>query len=90
MPYITKDERERADTNPVYGQGNPGILAYRLNKAIIEWLPKDFRFADLDAALGALVATQEEFYRRVVGPYEDQAMRRNGEVYPAWLLSDND
>jgi hypothetical protein len=86
MPYITPNNRTAANTNPAYGKGNPGILAYRLTQAVIAWLPKDYRFADLDAAIGALEATKQEFYRRVVAPYEDSALAKNSDVYPNWLL----
>lgn len=35
---------------------------------------------------GAIKCAQMEFYRRVVGPYEDKAIAKNGDVYPKELL----
>jgi hypothetical protein len=39
-------------------------------------------YADFNAAIGALECCKSELYRRMVGPYEDQAIARNGDVYP--------
>lgn len=86
MPYITKTERDHADHNPVYGRGNPGILNYRLTKLLIEWLGKNPRYADFNAVIGALESAKLEMYRRSVAGYEDQAIDRNGDIYPEHLL----
>jgi hypothetical protein len=90
MPYITKAEQKLVEQNPVYGRGNPGVLNYRLTRIIIEWLGKEPRYADFDAAIGALECAKLELYRRSIGPYEDKAIAKNGDVYPDWLLPEPD
>jgi hypothetical protein len=90
MPYITKAEQQLVDQNPVYGRGNPGVLAYRINKLIIEWLGKEPHYADYVAALGALSDADVELHRRSFDPFKDRALARNGDIYPDWLLPEPD
>ena len=81
MPYITDNEKDLVDGNPYYGRGNPGILNYRLTMTVLNWLPDEPRYADLDAAIGALECAKLELYRRKIAGYEDQAIEKNGDIF---------
>lgn len=38
------------------------------------------RYFNYNRALGVLEAIKQEYYRRVVAPYEDEKTRKNGDV----------
>lgn len=86
MPYLTNSMKAQANQNPLFGKGDPGVLNYRLTQTIIEWLGKEPKYADFNAAIGALESAKLELYRRSVAAYEDVAIDRNGDVYPEELL----
>jgi hypothetical protein len=90
MPYLTESMKSQADANPLFGRGDPGVLNYRITKTIIEWLDKEPRYSDYNAAIGALECAKLEMVRRSLSPYEDKAIERNGDVYPYWLVPTND
>jgi hypothetical protein len=79
MPYINPNRRRDID-----GGEDPlsvGELTYLLTRTVLNYLPPKPRFQDFAEVLGALVATERELYRRVVGPYEDKKCEENGDVY---------
>lgn len=90
MPYITDTQKQRVEENPFYGRGDPGVLNYRITKVVIDWLGKEPRYADYDAAIGALECAKLELVRRSLSGYEDGAIARNGDVYPPHLLPEID
>lgn len=80
MPYVNTEARYEI------GHGRlpqtKGELTYVIYKAMMRWLEngdaKNFdRRAD---AITAVECAKLEFYRRHVGPYEDGAIARNGDV----------
>ncbi len=87
MPYIKRDERpdidkliaplvEHLKALPVEEQD--GSLNYAITKILKNVYPK--KYFHLNRALGVLSAVKQEFYRVVVGPYEDSKITENGEV----------
>lgn len=76
MPYIEKDKR--ADARP--HSNDVGHLTYVFYKTALDALPTEPRFQDMHAVLGAMEAAKHEFYRRIMAPYEDEAIVRNGDV----------
>jgi hypothetical protein len=87
MPYIKKDQRPALDTliAPLltHVQSLPleeqdGTLNYSITKIIKGLYPK--KYVHLNRALGVLSAVTQELYRRVVGPYEDEKIKENGDV----------
>lgn len=87
MPYIKKDKRPAIDAllAPVikYLQSLPveeqdGTLNYTITKIIKNLYPK--KYFHFNRALGVLSAVTHELYRRVIGPYEDEKIRENGDV----------
>jgi hypothetical protein len=87
MPYIKKEQRSAADKHiaPLlsYLQSLPveeqdGTLNYSVTRILKALYPR--RYFHYNRALGVLSAITQEFYRRVVGPYEDEKIEENGDV----------
>ena len=87
MPYIKKDKRPAIDVllEPIIKhlqslpeQEQDGVFNYTITKIIKNLYPK--RYFHFNRALGVLSAVTHELYRRVIGPYEDEKIRENGDV----------
>lgn len=86
MPYIKEEERKwmkswgRAET--------PGDLNYSIMMALLRYLElanniKKVNYAKLNEVMGVLECVKQEFYRRVVVPYEEKKIKENGDLpYP--------
>ena len=93
MPYIKQEERDKIDNKlreflMWLGPMSSGQFVYILYK-MMQWqasdagttnLPKDWQtgsrvMADLECA-------KLEFYRRTIGPYEDEKIVENGDCDP--------
>jgi len=88
MPYIKKEERQELDkllqplidllktkgTEEVDGQINCTFTK------VLASLYKP-RYFNYNRAMGVLECIKQEFYRRVVAPYEDKKKEENGDVY---------
>ena len=42
---------------------------------------KQKRYSTFNDILGALDGAKLEFYRRIIGPYEDRAILKNGDIF---------
>jgi len=93
MPYIAQSEREILDplidqlaVNMEMSVGYPpelqkaGRLNYVISRLMVRMLPNEKRYWALALAIGTVVCAILEFYRRFVGPYEDEAIRKNGDI----------
>lgn len=87
MPYIPKDQRPELDKkmdaliehlSHVPLEEQDGALNYVITRIIKKIYPT--RYRHLNRALGVLSAVTLELYRRVVGPYEDEKIKENGDV----------
>jgi hypothetical protein len=87
MPYIEPAKRPVVDEKlaplityfkslPVEEQD--GAINYSVTRILKKVYP--LRYFHLNRALGVLTAIKEEFYRRVVAPYEDIKIKDNGDV----------
>jgi hypothetical protein len=78
MPYIFKDLRDGAKTDP----RSPGELNFAFTNLIKTYINNvGWRYATANDIIGALEACKLEFYRRQVAPYEDVKIKENGDVY---------
>lgn len=85
MPYIDERVREFIEAGAV--PKTIGELTYALTKAATEYLDvTGLSFAHASEVITAMECAKLEFYRRVLAPYEDAAIVRNGDVYPPLLL----
>ena len=65
-----------------------GALNYTISRIVAETLGKyGWRYKLLNRAIGVLECAKLEFYRRLCGPYEDQAIEKNGDIYAGDELS---
>lgn len=89
MPYITQEQRAIVDAqiNALLVQikrcapeARGGILNYIITRMLLNIVPEP-RYANYRSYVGDLMCCLLEFYRRHVGPYEDTAMQRNGDVH---------
>ncbi len=56
-----------------------GRLNYVVSRLMVKCLPEK-RYWALALAIGTVVCAILEFYRRFVGPYEDEAIKKNGDI----------
>lgn len=91
MPYVKERNRElykplqqMLDT---FNLLHPGDLNYLLTLVCQRYLQtwgdetRDVTYREYNDIIGALEACKLELYRRMVAPYEDEAIKRNGDVY---------
>lgn len=87
MPYIRKEQRPQLDTlaqqlidylKSLPQEEQDGALNYFTTKVIRHVYP--LKYFHINRALGVLSAITQEFYRKVVGPYEEKKIAENGDV----------
>jgi len=85
MPYIKQEDRQWLvgveDALEDSGVATAGEIQYLVALVIKEYLrDKDLRYQTFNDVLGALAGAEAEFYREVLGPYEDMAIEKNGGI----------
>ena len=81
MPYIKKERRPDIDNG--LPPETPGELNYKLYTVMLEYLThKGESYATYNDIMGAHAGCMQEFYRRHIAPYEDKAIKRNGDIEP--------
>lgn len=85
MPYITAERKSELASGQIPPEDlSAGDLNYLVTGMAIMWVThKKLNYENLNAAYGALTAAANEFYRRLVAPYEDRKIAENGDVYPS-------
>ena len=87
MPYIKQHERPELDkllkpfiehikSLPIEDQD--GALNYSVTKIIKHVYP--LKYFHINRALGVLTAILQEYYRKLVTPYEEEKISTNGDV----------
>ena len=79
MPYIPQTARaELRSRRPQ----NKGELNYVITKLLMEYIEyKGLSYQNLSDAAAALSDCRDEFYRRIMAPYEDAKCDENGDVF---------
>lgn len=94
MPYVKQAVRDRLDYKigalieelRTYDETEiDGALTYSLCRLVAQTLKPSkavggWRYGYLNRAMGVLICVQQEFYRRVVAPYEDAQMVKNTDI----------
>jgi hypothetical protein len=80
MPYIEPKRQVYLDRYP-YEAKTPGELNYVITTALVEYLDGERSYTAYNEIIGVLECAKQEFYRRVVVPYEDIKRSENGDVY---------
>ena len=86
MPYIPQEDRNRlVPFGDPPSKGYPkhkGELNYVITQLMIEYvLDKGKSYQAISDAVAAANDAAAEFRRRVLDPYEDTCIERNGDVY---------
>ena len=85
MPYIRREDRVRFDDKIHILQGliqSPGHLNYIITKIVMMYLIENgLSYITINDVMGVLTCVQQELYRRVAIPYEDEKIATNGDVY---------
>lgn len=86
MPYIVKERRERIDPHldtfwkncPI---AEPGELNYTISRLLELYRGKHLSYTIVNTIIGVLSCIKEEYYRKIVAPYEDTKENVNGTVW---------
>ena len=83
MPYVKPERRAWLQPRSHEVAMDEGELQFQIACLVDDFLSdkEEIRYAVLGDVMGALSGAFAEFYRRVVAPYEDNAIERNGDVY---------
>ena len=91
MPYITKGRRPdfEYELNSLAYKiklHEPGELSYIISSLLARLVTKEninggINYARLSKWRGVIIDASDEFYRRVMAPYEDIKQEENGDVY---------
>lgn len=96
MPYIDKELRHHLDDNieqfiEYINRATPdkrdGITNYIISRIVTEGLKlpnENLRYYTAQDMIGVLECAKLEVYRRMVAPYEDKAIDKNGDI-PAYI-----
>lgn len=84
MPYIHNDHREQVEQDFIDGgyihtKGDLNYLISTVCKAYLK--THGLSYSICNDIVGALECTKQEFYRRIVTPYENRKIIENGDVY---------
>lgn len=91
MPYVDLPTRHTLD--PVVAavvlalqrigpDRRAGALNYVISRVLFQLWGELPSYRLLNEAMGILMCAAQEFYRRVVAPYEDQKCEDHGDVFP--------
>lgn len=80
MPYIKQEDKDRLALSA--SAQTAGELNYLFTKLAIRYIKDNgLSYQKLNDVIGALEGCKLEFYRRVVGDYENLKIQDNGDVY---------
>jgi len=94
VPYISKEQREIVDpyistlmaviAERFNDDEKEGVLNYTIT-SILETLARQdnkttWRYRYINRAVGVLMCVLQEFYRRLAGQYENEAIEKNGDL----------
>ncbi len=84
MPYINKAERKRFDFYLDALNANiisPGEFNYCVSRLAWDMVKRlGGNYAACNTVIGALECAKLELYRRVIAPYENDCIQRNGDI----------
>lgn len=82
MPYIKDRMLHDITLGDYKAAREPGVLNYQITSLCKDyWDDVGHRYQTINDIIGALECAKQEFYRRVVIPYEDKKIQENGDVY---------
>ncbi|MGH9876366.1 MAG: DUF6899 family protein [Nitrososphaerales archaeon] len=81
MPYIPCEARLDI-TSGKRSPKSPGELNFVIMDLILNYLfPRGHNYTNFNEVIGVLESVKQEFYRRMVAPYEDMKKQIEGDVF---------
>ena len=95
MPYITQDLRDKINLEifdlqeqilNISGSDNiEGLLNYVITNLLVDkaiWCDASsaLSYRHYNRMLGVLESVKQEIYRRIIAPYEDKCIMKNGDI----------
>jgi hypothetical protein len=91
MPYITNDLRNQvapavaeliASVRELPDTERDGVLNYIITQVVVNSMRPEtgWRYYNLHRTKAVFADAHDEFERRLMGPYETYAMRKNGDI----------
>lgn len=84
MPYITREQREKALKTKLKDLCTQELNAGQINYIISILLKQQFLnnrcYTKANDLVGAIECAKQEFIRRYVNPYEDEKIEQNGDI----------
>lgn len=81
MPYLSPELRQLLESGELAPE-TTGDLNYCLSLIVNEYAKINGKsYETLSSAVAALLDCRDEFYRKVVAPYEDEKIKANGDVF---------
>ena len=87
MPYINRERRDALEplveelskklTDPQFRAGD---LNYVITNLLLRSTKQGMNYRWHNENLGVLDAVAREYYRRKIAPYEDKAIKKNGDI----------
>lgn len=84
MPYIKKEDRARLLEQKMYtvAPETAGELNFLITTLCHHYLiQKGLKYTTFNAIIGTLQCAMMKFYRRLIGNYEDDKIKENGDVF---------
>lgn len=86
MPYIPEERRKLIVRHIVSASDHihsPGDLNYSISELMLTYLKcrTDENYAAYNEIVGVLECAKQEFYRRAVAAYEDEAIEKHGDIF---------
>ncbi len=80
MPYLKFEDKDRL-LDHMFPQSAGELNFLLTTMARRYWSKSAKNYEALNSVMGAFASAQQEFYRRVVVPYENKKIHSNGDVY---------
>jgi len=85
VPYVLPEDRKWLDAilKDFFGEFDleAGQLNYLISRMLADQILAQECYARFNELVGMLECAKLEFYRRVIAPYEDAKIIKNGDVY---------
>ena len=82
MPYINPETKRIILETDEEFEATPGILNFCITECVEAYREeKGDSYTTFNEIIGAIECAKQEFYRRVVVPYEEKKCKDNGDVY---------
>ena len=89
MPYISKESRQQYDyaINAIVNNllqhdetinGELNYIIYSIIKKYVE--TKGLKYKTMQDIIGTIECCKLEIYRKILGPYEEKAIEKNGDI----------